>query len=202
MELISYASDLVSILIQNIKDMSNIKSIILFGSVARNQAEKESDVDIFIDVIGNEKDTEKEVKKITDKFFDSVKFQKYWKLFNIKNEINVIVDELDKWKLKDSMLGNALILYQKYSPILENGKNKAILSWSKIKPDSRRVMLNKKLFGYKHYKRYYKGILEQYQGEKLGANVILIPTEHLNSFLKIFHSFKIPVKISRVFKYE
>ena len=202
MELISYASDFVSFLIQNIKDMSNIKSIILFGSVARNQAEKESDVDIFIDVIGNEKDTEKEVKKITDKFFDSVKFQKYWKLFNIKNEINVIVDELDKWKLKDSMLGNALILYQKYSPILENGKNKAILSWSKIKPDSRRVMLNKKLFGYKHYKRYYKGILEQYQGEKLGANVILIPTEHLNSFLKIFHSFKIPVKISRVFKYE
>ncbi|MBU3912772.1 MAG: nucleotidyltransferase domain-containing protein [Nanoarchaeota archaeon] len=202
MELVSYAADFASFLIQNTKNMEKIKSIILFGSVARGEAGKESDVDIFVDVLNDEKEIEKEVKQIGKKFFSSVKFKSYWKLLNVKNEINVIVGKLENWKLKDSMLGSSIVLYQKYSPILENGKNEVILTWSNIKPNSKRVMLNKKIIGYNHYKRYYKGLLEIYGGRKLGANVILIPTEQLNLFLKEFHKFKIPVKIQRVFEYE
>ncbi|MFH1711377.1 MAG: nucleotidyltransferase domain-containing protein [Nanoarchaeota archaeon] len=202
MELISYASDFVSFLIQNTKNIEKIKSIILFGSSARGEATKESDVDIFIDILDNEKLMEKEAKEISSKFFNSVKFKSYWKLLNIKNEISTIVGKLNEWKLKDSMLGSSIVLYQKYSPTLENGRNIAILTWSNVKPNSRRVMLNKKLFGYKHYKRYYKGILEQHESKKLGTNVISIPTEHLNLFIKEFHKFKIPVKIQRVFEYK
>lgn len=202
MELVSYASDFVSFLIQNIKDTEKIKSIILFGSSARGEAGKESDVDIFVDVTNNEKETEKEIKDITNKFFSSVKFQKYWKLLNIKNEISVIVGKINEWKLKDSILGSSIVLYQKYSPILDNGKNKTILSWGNIKPNSRRVMLNKKIFGYKHYKKYYRGLIEQYEGKKLGTNVILISTEHLTLFLKEFHKFKVPAKILRIFEYK
>jgi len=201
MELISYAADFASFIVQNFKEIKKIKAIILFGSAARGEAGKESDVDIFVDVIAEEKKTEKEIKKITNDFFDSVKFKKYWKLLGIKNEINVIVGNLDKWKLKDSMLGNALVLYQNYAPRLENGKNKVILSWGNIKPNSRRVMLNKKIFGYNYYGKRYKGALEKYEGRKIGSNVIIINTEFLNLFLKIFHGFKIAVKLMRIFEY-
>lgn len=200
MELISYAADFASFLIQNFQ-VKKIKSIILFGSVARGEAEKESDVDIFIDVINNEEKIEKEIKKITDDFFNSVKFKKYWGLLGIKNEINIIVGRLDKWKLKDSMLGNAIILYQSYKPVLENGKNMAILSWGNIKSNSKRVMLNKKLLGYNYYEKHYKGLLDE-KGIKIGSNVIIIDIEYLNSFLSLFHKFKVPVKIIRIFEYS
>jgi len=202
MELISYALDFTSFVIQNIKEIENIKSIILFGSVARGEATKKSDVDVFIEVIKDKTKVETELKKIIDKFFDSVKFKDYWKLLNINNEINVIVGNLDKWKLKDSMLGSSIVLYQKFVPKLEDGKNKVILSWGKISKNSDRVMLNKKLLGYTHYGKHYPGLLEKFNGGKIGANVIIIGIEELNLFIKVFHKFKVPVKIQRIFEYD
>jgi hypothetical protein len=63
-------------------------------------------------------------------------------------------------------------------------------------------MLSKKLFGYNHYKHYYEGILKNYNGLKLGSNVILLDAEGLNEVLKIFRYFKVAVKIVRVFQYK
>ena len=92
MEIISYAMDFTSFLVQNLKEKEKINSIILFGSVARGEATNKSDVDIFIDIINNdEKRIESNILKIKDKFFNSIKFKNYWKLFNVKNEINIIV---------------------------------------------------------------------------------------------------------------
>lgn len=200
MELVSYALDFVSFLVQNFKEIGRIKSIILFGSVARGEAEKNSDIDIFVDVERDEKKIEKEIKKIRNDFFNSVKFRKYWELLGIENEINPVVGRIDKWKLKDSMLGNAIILYENYKPKLENGRNIAVLTWGNIKPNSIRVMLNKKLFGYNYYGKRYKGLLET-RGMKMGSKVIFVGIEHLNLFLSLFHKFKVPVKIVRVFEY-
>ncbi len=205
MELISYAMDFVSYLVQNLKknNLEKIKSIILFGSVVRGQAGKDSDVDIFIDIVSdNEEKIQKEVDRINENFFDSVKYIKYWKYLGINNEFQIIVGKIDEWKLKDSMVGNSFILYQPYSPRLEEGDNKVILSWESIENNSKRVMLNKKIFGYNHYGKMYKGILETYNGKKLGSNVIIISAENMNLFLNTFHKFKIPVKIKRVFEYK
>jgi predicted nucleotidyltransferase len=205
MELVSYAIDFVSYLVQNLKknNLEKIKSIILFGSAARGEAGKESDVDIFIDIIpDNEKKIKKEIDKINEDFFDSVKYTKYWKYLGIDNEFQVVLGKINQWKLKNSMVGNSVILYGPYSPKLEEGKNMIILSWDAIKNNSRRVMINKKLFGYNHYGKRYKGIIEVYNGKKLGTNAIILPAENLNLSLKIFHSFKIPVKIKRVFEYK
>jgi len=202
MELISYAMDFASFLIQNLKEKEKIKSIILFGSVARDKADKGSDIDLFIDITEEDKKLKEQISKINNKFFDSVKFKNYWKHFDIKNSINIILGKLEKWKLRDAMLGNAIVLYQKYTPKLDKGKNQIILNWGTINNNSKRVMLNKKLFGYNYYNKNYKGVLEIYEGKKLGTNVIIIPAEHLNLFIKIFHKFKIPVKIKRIFEYK
>lgn len=205
MELISYAMDFASYLVQNLKknNLEQIKSVILFGSVAREEAGKKSDVDIFIDIVSdNDEKIQKEVSKIQEKFFDSVKYLKYWKYLGIDNEFHVVVGKMNEWKLKDSMVGNSIILYGSYSPRLEEGKNMIILFWDTIKNNSKRVMVNKKLFGYNHYGKKYKGIIEVYNGKKLGTNAVILPAENLNLSLQIFHRFKIPVKIKRVFEYK
>ena len=204
MELISYAMDFVSFLFQTLKETEKdkIKSVILFGSVARNEADKKSDVDIFVDVIDKDKKIEKLVSNIKDKFFSSIKFKKYWMLFGVNNETNIIVGKLEEWNLRDSMVGSSIVLYQKYAPKLENGKSKVVLIWGVIKNNSKRIMLNKKILGYNYYGKKYKGILEVCEGEKLGSNVITLPIEHLSLLLKEFRKFKVPVKIKNIFEYK
>ncbi len=204
MELKSYAYDFVSFLMQNSKSVENIRKIILFGSVAREEATKKSDVDIFIDVFVESeiKKIEAEAQKIVDRFYSSSKFKNYWKSLGVENELSVSVGVLDKWKLKDSMLGSSIILYQKYAPNLEGGKAKCILYWNGIENNSKRVMLNKNLFGYSHYGKKYSGLVEKYDGKKIGANVLLINLENLNVFLKLFRGFKVAVKIQRVFAHD
>jgi len=202
MELISYAMDFVSFYMQKTKQKDKIKSIILFGSVARNEEEKESDVDLFVDVVDNEDKIEKEILKIKERFLNSKKFKDYWELLDIKNDLHLVAGKLEQWKLKDAMLGSSIVLYGKYSPKLENGKNMAILCWSVIKNNSKRVMLNKKIFGYNYYGKKYKGLLEAYNGTKIGSNVIMLPIEHFREVLKVFKKFKVDVKIYRIFEYE
>lgn len=202
MGLISYAVDFVSFFIQNSKNIEKINSIILFGSVVREEATKKSDIDLFFDINEDENIIEKETEEIKEKFYDSVKFKGYWKLFGIDNEINIIIGRLKDWKLRDSMLGSSLILYGPYSPKLDDGENKTIIFWQNIKTNSKRVMLSKKIFGFKHYNLTYPGLLEKYNGIKLGANVILINTKDLNTFLKKFRLYKVKTRIIRVFEYS
>lgn len=203
-KMISYSMDFASFLIQSLnqKDIEKIKSIILFGSVARGESEKNSDVDIFVDLILDNKNLKDNINKISENFFDSIKFTKYWSLIGIRNDFQVIIGKLDDWKLKNSMPGNSIVLYQKYSPKLEEGSNRAVLSWDSSKNNSLRVMLNKTIFGYNYYGKRYKGLIEIYNGKKLGSNVIIIPSEYLNLFIKEFHRFKIPVRINMIFEYE
>lgn len=202
MELLSYASDCASFIIQNLKERDKLKAIILFGSSARGTASSESDIDLFIDVTSDETKLDKKIRDSIKDFLDSSKCKNYWIPLGIKNDINPIVGKLDKWKLRDSMLGSSIVLYQKYSPQHSEGKNNAILSGGAIKPEAKRVMLNKKLFGFTHKKTSYPGLIEKYGGTKIGPNVILIPIENLNSFLDLFRSNKISVKIQRALIYE
>ena len=46
----NYASYFTSYLLYHLKKKENISNIILFGSVAKGEAKKSSDVDIFIEV--------------------------------------------------------------------------------------------------------------------------------------------------------
>ncbi len=201
MELISYAMDFASFFMQNSKHSKSIKSILIFGSAARGEATKDSDVDIFIDITDKEVDIEKETKKAVNDFYNSVKYRDYWRLLGVQNEISVVSGFLDKWKLKDSMAGSSIVLYGPFSQQTQDGKNKIILTWGNIKNNSKRVMLNKKLFGHKHYKHTYQGIMQTHEGVKLGTNVLLIPTEHLNLFLKELRKFKAKTRIIRVLEY-
>lgn len=200
--LIAYAEDFVSFLLFNLgKDCQKIKRILLFGSVARGEADKQSDVDIFIDTTHDTKKIEKKVMKIVESFYDSLKFKKYWKLLGIENDIKCVVGNLDKWKkLKRSIILNGVTLFGKYFDVPEPERHLTILSWGPIKPNSKRVLFNKRLFGYKHSGKFYKGLIQKHDGEKLD-NSICIPTSHFNEFLKLFRKMNIKVKFMDVYEY-
>ena len=66
----------------------------------------------------------------------------------------------------------------------------------------KRLLLFKRLFGYKAEKKEYKGLLNQYSGEKLSKGSIIILTKHSIVFMKLFKKMKITVKIRKVVEYS
>ena len=188
-------------MIKKTKNKNSIKHVILFGSVAREEAVKESDVDIFIDVVKEKNNLEKEFRTCLEDFTNSAKYKNYWKLFGITNNINIIVGLLKDWELENSIASTGITLYGKYQRKPLKGKDAVLLVWENVKPDSTRVLLNKNMFGYKKGKVFYKGLLQKHEGIKLGKGCILIDAPAYNQFIQVFKRLKVAVKIRRVFDY-
>ncbi|MBU2639878.1 MAG: nucleotidyltransferase domain-containing protein [Nanoarchaeota archaeon] len=201
-KLIAFSMDFASFLIQKTKNKDKIKNIILFGSVAREEANENSDIDIFIDLTKEDKKTEKEIANLLTYFLDSTKYKNYWKLLEIENEIKLTIGELNKWNdLKSSILSNGILLYGKFKTDIKKGEHKIFFIWENIKPNSKRVLFNKQIFGYNQGKKFYKGMLQKYDGERLGKGCIIVPLEYSNIFNNIFKKCKITVKIKKVLEY-
>lgn len=200
--LLAYAVDFTSFLVERI-NLDYIKKIILFGSVARDEASINSDIDLFVDVIRDKKIIEIEIKKIEDEFLKSVKYERYWLLKNVKNEIKILVGKLDEWKeLKNSIISNGIVLYGGFEELPEKAVHRTILSWENIKPESKRVLLSKRLFGYKKGKKNYNGLVQRYDGERIGKGIMAIPSDNQKIFLKLFRDMKVSVKIKKIIEYK
>lgn len=195
--LISYAADFVSYMLSS-KDIEGhkIRSIILYGSVARGDFTKESDIDIFVDC-ENPEAIEKKIGQMAISFLDSIWFKK-WKRLGIKNNISVITGNVEEWKdLKPSMASNGIVLYGRYSP-LQKGKRAVILTFAAIRPEPKRVFINRKLFGYMRYKKRYAGILEEAGAEKLAPGCIMVPVRNVKPVLSFLRSQKVQVNIREI----
>ena len=118
-DLVSYAYDFVSYLIlqPSIKKYP-ISRIILFGSVARDDYTKKSDIDIFIDMpnLGKISLLSREIEKIKTNFFESERMKK-WSRLDIANNFNITTGKLKekKWDdLRKSMQSHAVLIWAKF----------------------------------------------------------------------------------------
>ncbi len=199
---IAYALDAASFLLQKIKERENIRSIILFGSVARGDATEKSDIDLFIDVVKESPKFEKEARTAIENFYDSIKYKQYWKLLSITHEIKLTIGKLSAWKeLQPSIIANGITLYGKFMPSVKNGLHRTFFIWENVKPNAKRVLFNKQLFGFKQRNKFYQGLLAKYTGERLGKGCVLVPAEHTPLFLALFRKYKITVRIKRIVEY-
>lgn len=194
---LSYASYFVSYLLNEIKDFSRVNSIILFGSVARGNAGKDSDVDIFIDVNRANKKFEGDVGKIVEGFYSSRECLLF-KSKGIDNKINVIVGKINDWPdLKKSIESMGVVLYGAYQAEGVSGRKWTIISWDKI-GKNRGAFLNK-VYGVKIGGRKYAGLLDEYGGEKIGKSSIMIPVEHGSEFVKLMKKYEVSAKVREVY---
>lgn len=196
--LIAYAASFSSFLVANLKaeQLAKIKAVILFGSVARGEAAQESDVDLFIDVVADEKKLASETDAILRKFYGSIIFTKYWKLLGVENEIKPIVGKLSDWRdLKSSILANGITLYGKFIAKAEKAQPAVLFYWGTIANQPKRVLLSKRLYGYKYKDKTYRGLLEIYGGQKISTNCIFVGLEQASTFSRLFRQMKISVRM-------
>lgn len=142
-KLISLAMNFSSFLVGQIE----VSSIILFGSVARNNFDDESDIDIFVEC---DKKDEKKINIILELYKKTEEYEKF-KLDGVKNEISIKSGRLDEWKnLKRSIISGGIVLYGSYHGTPDKLQHK-LLFLLNLEGISRTVKIKvwRALYGYK-----------------------------------------------------
>lgn len=195
-DIIGYGLSFVSFIFPKLE---GIKEIILFGSVAREEAIKESDVDLFFNI--NNKDKEKEIKKIIQfelgKFYKS-KIAEIWSNKGIKNEIKVQIGKLEEWKLKRSIISDGIILFSKYKKSPEKLKAYVYFNINPISEVAKRNKILRKLFGRKEKGYDGKGLVEELMGKPQSLWSFFVPLENSKEIEKFFHDEKVSYKFFEI----
>ena len=194
----AYASYYSSFLLTQMPPEGIISTITLFGSAAKGDASKESDIDIFIEVERKSKSIERKIMQITETFYKS-REALLFKVKGIDNKINVIVGKLAEWtELQKSIESTGIILYGKYIPVSGSGRKFALIFWESI-GKNRGSFLNK-LYGFTMNEKRYPGLLEKKEGRKVGKSSIIIPIEHSGEVLKLIQHHKVKAQIMEIYK--
>jgi predicted nucleotidyltransferase len=186
--LISLAMSFSSFLIGRVE----VRSIILFGSVAKGSFDRESDIDIFIETSRSDK----EVRAALELFRKTEEYEKF-RLAGIENEISVKCGRLDDWKgIKRAAISGGIVLYGRYAGKPQDLEHKSLFLLSvEGLPRSRKVKVWRKVYGYRQKagSRIYlsKGLAEK----KLGKGAFLSTIESSQALLSFFKSNKVKYSI-------
>lgn len=195
MELIAYAQSFASFFLRaSAPKDTDIKEIILFGSVSRGEAAPESDVDIFIDIFDSARvrDIEKLARQGLKEFYQSIQFEQ-WKLRGISNEIKIKVGVLERWPLRRSIISDGLTLYGKYKEAPKNLRGFALFVFEPIPSLKKRNRLIRILFGRPEYRA--PGRVQSIGGKRLSPTVFYIPLAAAPEVLKLFGQLRVKHKI-------
>ena len=191
-KLVSFALNFASFLVDRIE----VKSIILFGSVAKNTFDKESDIDLFIET---DKKNENKIKTLLELYKKTKDYERF-KLSGIENEISVKCGKLNEWRdLKRSIISSGIILYGNYEGKPEKLKHKLLfLLKTENLERSKKIKAWRKIYGYKQKvgKKVYlsNGLAEK----KLGRGVFLVSTENSQEVLDFLIKNKIRYSFSDI----
>lgn len=197
-KVLAYAIDFVSFSIQNliVEDIENINCIVLFGSVARGDHSPDSDVDLFIEYSGDSNSFYERVRKITEKFYASSKVKKYWRLLGIDHDFSFKIGTLDDYDgLVPAFNTDGILLYGKFKPQVSNGKYCTLFTWENIPYAGKRTVIHRKIFGYQTKNKKYPGLIDEFNGKRIGKGSVIFPTEHHHHILDFFREQKVVVKI-------
>jgi len=193
----AYASSFVSYLLRKLEDKINdIDEIILYGSVAKDNAMKTSDVDIFIDT---KRDFKKEISNIVDEFYKS-RAALLFKTKGIENDISIKTGELITWEeLHRSIASTGITLWGRYQTIEKpiGSQHKIIFYWDKIEKN-RGAFLNK-LYGFNNNGKKRLGLLEKINGHKIGKSNVIVPIEHKEEIIYLLKKYGVHAKSVEVF---
>ncbi|HIH37611.1 nucleotidyltransferase domain-containing protein [Candidatus Woesearchaeota archaeon] len=197
-KLIAFAMDFASYLMQHV-EIGKVDEILLFGSVARGDAGKKSDVDIFLAT--NDPAIEKKILALVDSFYTSKRFTGHWKLLGIENMISVKVGKLDEWAIKEGVVSDGIVLYGKYQGKMD-GALYGLYTLHSKKNRAENVRIWRKLYGYsqKVGKKTYvsEGFIDRYGGKKLSNGVFIIPIKHLHEMIAFLQKQKVPYTVMEV----
>lgn len=186
---------------KRVSDLDNVLYVFLFGSVAKEEADRRSDIDLCV-IINN---TDR--KKISSIALDLEK--KYDK--NIQLVISRNFTKLDNYFI--TQLFKEGILFYGKKPIIKLKdilvEEATLFSFSLENLDqSEKMKVKRILYGYstskkkgkKIYKSSSKGLIKELNGSVIGRGAILVPIKNAKHIEKVFNEKRIKFKREDLFR--
>ncbi len=178
-KLIAYAMRFASYIVEQ---GVNARRIILFGSVASGKSDKESDIDLFIDI--DKRNVEKVAGSLSglQKSFEKA-FGEKWKLKGVYNPLSLTAGDVNakEWDdLRRAIQSYGILLYGSYVEPPKNLQHYLLFSLNFQKLSrAKKVSIWRRLYGYtqKVGSKSYNStsLLEQLGGMKVDKGVVLVP---------------------------
>jgi predicted nucleotidyltransferase len=183
---------------KELSKIEDVKAVILYGSLAREEFTSRSDVDLFI--LTTEDKTQKEIHDKVIELESEIGR-------NIQPTIRTIA-KLQKTDtgLLQNIFQEGKILYLREpsdipSAILLQQKPYLIYSFQiSSLPQKDKVRFNRQLYEQTRKGYKYKGLLQEIGGQKLSAGCVMIPYEQKEKIEKFFKKFKVKFEELKVWK--
>lgn len=173
---IAYTQNALSFIFLDATITNKCNSVYLFGSAARGEMERESDIDLFFDFEHEEEKKEAAINAALQRFYQSKDYQK-WRLLNFTYPLSIKVGKLDEWELKTSVLADGIILYSK-EPLISGAKRHVLITYTLPQKKTKYLSFVRALFG--RNEKGYKdtGLVGACNAKRIATTVILVPKEH------------------------
>ncbi len=153
-----------------------IDRIYLHGSAARGSLTEKSDIDLFIDAKDeNARIIEKMAISAISRFYNSNDYEK-WKRLGFLHTFSVMAGTLETWELKQSIMAEGILLFLKKAALMP-AERKVLFIFKILKIKNKYLKFTRLFFGRKEAGYKDKGILGKVKGDKISANVIIVPKE-------------------------
>ena len=183
---IAYAQNFLSFVFLNPAAAGRIRGVFLYGSAARGELEKGSDVDLFFDIA---EEQDKEIEGIAEsslsRFYGSDDHEK-WGLLNFSFPLSIQIGNLEKWELEKSIASEGISLYSR--DIASRAPERKVLFIIKL-PKQKKAYLSlvRHLFGRKEKEYAGRSFLAGINGERLSSTVVLVPKENQNQMVEFLN---------------
>lgn len=185
-------------IVKGLSGIDDVRSIILYGSFARNEATARSDIDLFILV------SKKQTIKIVQDIIISIESE-------IGRNIQPTIRTVKEFGKTDSgLLQNIFqegrIIYLKEpaqmpsSMILENKPQMIYMFRIYNLNQNKKAKFNNEFYGRKKGKYSYKGLLDQIGGRKLSSGCVLVPYREIKNIEKFFNGFRVKYERLKIWK--
>lgn len=187
--------------IKRVSDLEEINSITLFGSVAKEEATSESDID-FLVIVSNMK-IEKTIIKMTNEINNeySKKIQVIVKTKKLEDLDPSMIEGISK----EGILLYGLPIKVKQKDLELEPYLLAVYSLAEL-PQNEKMKFKRAFFGsesifkgkVKKYRTVQEGLLKMYNGSRLGRGAIIFPSKH-KEIIRQLGYFKVKFKIFTVY---
>ena len=134
-EVISFVMDFASFLFDRVPSSAgDIKSIVLFGSGARGELEKDSDIDLFVEVRKGKENPGDRLDELKEDFYRSDRYKGYWEvIYGSDYPLSIKSGDMEMWpELYPALIADGIVIYGSFNPLYEEGK-KVLFSWECVR---------------------------------------------------------------------
>ncbi|KPV63416.1 MAG: Nucleotidyltransferase domain protein [Candidatus Bathyarchaeota archaeon BA2] len=185
----------LSEIVNTVKTVDGVVGIILFGSVARGEADEGSDIDLLV-LFEDEDKMRMNEWEVTRRIPPNLFTQSICACASTLKMMNPV--------FLQSVLEEGLILYAQYPLVLRSRLANAVVCFIvtyslEELPQREKKRVNYKLFGRRMAERRYLGLVEERGGRHLGRGCFLIPKENAEVVLNVLNEHNVKYESIEVY---